>query len=510
MTNYREILRLRSIGLSKLEIAECLPCSRNTVAKVLALAEEKGLKWPLPDDMSDKQLAETLFPPNQSRVIHKMPDFEWVRKEKQRSGVTLNQLWLEYTEACCRSGELPYQASQFNKLYKEYLEKNSAVMHIDHKPGEILQVDWAGDTATVRDSVTGEDSPAYLFVATLPYSGYSYVEAFFSMNEANWITANVNALRYFGGSPRIIQCDNLKTGVKKNSREEVVINRNYQEFAEYYNLAILPCRVRAPKDKAAVEGTVGYISRFILGSLRNMQFFSLYELNDLIWQRLEDMNHRPFQKKDGSRASWFQEEKSFLLKLPASPFEPAEWRTATVGPNYHISVDGMNYSVPYEYIKQKVDVRITPAALEVFFDGNRICSHQRLRGRPNQYSTLEVHMPEKHQQYIQWNGERFCRWAAKIGPNTERVIKTVLSGYKVEQQGYRSCMGILKLADKYSVDRLENACTRALTYTPHPNLKQIKAILSSGMDKLDNELPGAEAPSVHGFVRGADYYRRDS
>ncbi len=211
---------------------------------------------------------------------------------------------------------------------------------------------------------------------------------------------------------------------------------DYRELAEHYGTAVIPARIRTPKDKAMVEGTVGVISTFILAAIRKEQFLSLSELNVAIRERLETFNHKPFQKKDGSRASAFEEEKPFLLTLPPRPFELATWKVASVGPNYHISVDGMNYSVPYEYIKQKVDVRITGATVEIFFDRNRICSHPRLHGRANQYSTAEDRMPPNHQQYIQWNGERFAKWAAKIGHNTETVVRAVLAGYKVEQQGY--------------------------------------------------------------------------
>lgn len=352
MTNYREILRLHSLGLNKTEIASSCQCARNTVAATLQRAANCGLQWPLPEEMSDKQLSERLFPTSPSKPVYKMPDYAYVHKELQRSGITLNLLWLEYCDQCRAAGEIPYQSTQFNKYYADYLTKVNATMHLNHKPGEVMQVDWAGDTAAVIDTDTGEIIPAYVFVATLPYSGYSYVEAFFSMNQDSWTTAHVNAYKYFGGVTRIIQCDNLKTGVQKHGKDEVVLNKSYQELAEHYGTAILPARVRAPKDKAAVEGTVGIISTFILAEL-------------------------------------------------------AIWKVATVGPNYHISVERMNYSVPFEYIKQKVDVRLTRSTVEVFYGGNRICSHPRLYGRFNQYSTIQAHMPPEHQKYVQWNGERF-------------------------------------------------------------------------------------------------------
>ena len=510
MTNYREILRMNSLGFNKTEIAQSLQCSRTTVRTVIRLAEEHNLQYPLPNSMSDKDLYEVLFPTAAGKLKYKMPDYEHVYKELQRDGVTLDLLWREYVDECRQSGELPYQSTQFNKYYNDFCAKKNATMHLNHKPGEIMQVDWAGDTTGIIDTDTGELIKVYVFVATLPFSGYSYVEGFFSMDQECWTTAHVNAYKYFGGVTKMIQCDNLKTGVLKHGKDEVELNRSYRELTEHYNTAVVPARVRSPKDKAFVEGTVGVISTFILAALRNRQFLSLPELNEAIWDKLYEFNHKPFQKKDGSRASMFEEEKPFLMQLPAEPFELSQWKVATVGPNYHIAVEKMNYSVPYEYIKQKVDVRLTRNMVEVFFSGNRICSHIRLYGRANQYSTNEEHMPPDHKKYVAWNGDRFIAWASKIGPNTEIVIKAILSSYKVEQQGYKSCLALLKLADKYSVQRLEKACTKALTYTPQPSFKHVKTILASGQDNLAPavEPTSQDASTQYGFTRGADYYGR--
>ena len=300
---------------------------------------------------------------------------------------------------------------------------------------------------------------------------------------------------------------------KLHRKDETVINKTYQEMAAHYGTAILPARPRSPKDKAAVEGTVGNVSTWILAALRNQQFFSLEEINEAIWDKLYDFNHKPFQKKEGSRAAVFEEERPFLLPLPPVPFEMAIWKIATVQYNYHISVDKQNYSVPYEYIKQKVDVRMTGRTVEVFFEGNRVASHPRLHGRPNQYSTLETHMPPDHQKFIQWNGERFIRWAEQIGEHTTAVVRHFLIQYKVEQQGYKSCMILLKLTDRYPPERLEAACRKALSFTLSPSFKSIQSILKSGQDKLPepDQTPTAprREPSKYSFTRGAEYYRRD-
>lgn len=511
MTNYKEILRLNSLKINNSQIASSCGCSRTTVVTVLQKAIEFGITWHLAADMSDRELSKLMFPNEASKLTYKMPDYEYVHHEMAKSGVTLTLLWFEYCDNCREKDEIPYQFTQFKKYYRDFVVSTKATMHINRKPGEIMEVDWAGQTATIIDTDTGEAIDAYVFVAALPYSGYSYVEAFLSQNQECWITAHINAYSFFGGVTRILVPDNLKTGVDKVTKSETIINKTYQEMAQHYGTAVIPARVKAPKDKSTVEGTVGIISSWILAAIRNQQFLSLRELNTVIKDKLHIFNNKPFQKKDGSRAILFADEKPFLLPLPPRAFELATWKIATVQYNYHIGVDNQNYSVPYEYIKQKVDIRLTKNVVEVFFDGNRICSHPRLYGRPNQYSTLEAHMPPNHQKYVSWNGERFRSWAAKIGGNSVVVVEMFLTANKVEQQGYKACMALLKLADKYSVARLEAACAKALSYTPRPSFKNIFAILKSGQDKIIDTEPAPSNAGEYGFTRGADYYtRRDS
>ncbi|WP_242999242.1 Mu transposase domain-containing protein [Enterocloster lavalensis] len=287
-------------------------------------------------------------------------------------------------------------------------------------------------------------------------------------------------------------------------------------MAEHYGTAIIPARVRAPKDKPNAEGSVGNISTWITAALRNEQFFSLSELNRAIRQKLEDFSHRPFQKKEGSRYEIFRDEEMPLLApLPATPYELAEWKQATVQFNYHISFAGMLYSVPHEYIKRKVDVRVTDKTIEIFYNHNRIASHRRLYGRKGQYSTITEHMPPSHQQYLEWNGDRFRKWAERIGSSTYQVVDAILTSKRVEQQSYRSCMGLLKLADKYSVDRLEAACRKALSFTATPSYKSIKNILDTGSNQAEMPDRGVatdrhtdSGKSSHALTRGADYYRR--
>ena len=507
-TNYREILRLDSLGFNHSQIAEAIPCSRTTVINALKMAREKNIKWPDVSSMSPRDVTRLFAPGSSLSVTYVLPDYDYVYKEMQKKGVTLNLLWIEYCQKCADSREVPYQLTQFKKLYRDYLSEKNVTMHLEHKPGEILQVDWAGDKAYYLDPYTGNKTPAYLFIAALPYSGYSYAEAFHDMKEASWIKAHVNAFSHFGGVTRIIQCDNLKTGVVKHGKDEIVLNKNYSALSEHYNTVIMPTRVRSPRDKALVENTVGKLTTFILAALRNQQFLSLEELNDSVWELLDEFNNNAFQKKEGSRYSMFLEERRFLQPLPQIPYEVCVWKTATVAPNYHISVEKMNYSVPYEYIRRKVDVRITDTVVEVFFNGTRLCSHSKLFGRANQYSTNPDHMPPGHKEYLQWNADRFIRWASTIGENTVTAIKALISSYKIEQQSYKSCLSILKLSDKYSAQRLENACRRALSLTPCPSYKHIQAILASGQDMIpEMSVRPNSSDDRYGFSRGTDQFK---
>jgi transposase len=503
MTKYREILRLHSRGISSRGIAVSLECSRNTIRKTLSRAEEEGICWPLPETMTDKALEQALFGEHTGTQSRKQPDFEYVHREMAKKGVTLSLVWNEYCQTCRIEGSHAFMYSQFCNLYQQYAATTKATLHIEHKPGERMEVDWAGDTASLQDTITGKSIPVYVFVAVLPCSGYAYAEGFLSRNQESWISAHVHTYQFFGGVSRILVPDNLKTGVSKADWYSPVINRVYHEMAEYYGTAVIPTGVRKPKEKASVEGAVGLLSTWATAALRNRQFLSLAELNEAMWQKLSDFNHKPFQKKPGSRESAFAEERPFLMALPDKPFEMSFWKVATVQLNYHIATDKMNYSVPYEYIKHTVDVRLTQNMVEVFFQGTRIASHRRLYGLPGQYSTVVEHMPEKHRQYTQWNAERFIRWAADIGPFTEQAVKALLASRKVEQQSYKSCIALLKLADTHSITRLEEACKKVLTYTLRPSFRSIRTVLIAGADTHEQT---SEDTGTHGFTRGVAYY----
>lgn len=510
MTQYREILRLNSMGLSNTSVGGSLGCSRNTVASVINRAKLKGIEWPLSLEISDSDLQNLLFPEKQSINSRKIPDCEKLHKEMAKSGVTLTLLFEEYCIECKSKGEIPLGYTQFCHHYRQYVLTTKATMHIRHKPGEQMEVDWAGQTAAVVDKETGEVIPAYVFVAVLTCSGYAYVRAYLSQDQESWIDAHINAINFFGGVTKIIVPDNLKTGIEKSDWYSPVINKSYHEMAEHYGTAIIPARVRRPKDKASVEGTVGIISTWIIAALRNETYFSLYDLNEAISKKLKIFNEKEFQKKPGSRYSAFvDDEREYLMPLPVNQYELALWKKLIPGFNYHVSVDKNFYSVPYEYIKHEMDVRITRSVVEIFYNNHRICSHPRLYGRAGQYHTIPEHMPEKHKSYAEWNAGRFISWANSIGNCTATVVKSILNCHKIEQQGYRACMGVLKLCDKYGIKRLEAACEKALSFTPNPSYKNIYSILRSGQDKLFS--PAEKVRTVdesYSFTRGAEYYGR--
>lgn len=510
MTKYREILRLYALRFSERNIAHSCGVSRNTVSKVIKAAEEKGISWPLDDYQTDIVLENKLFPKDEVHETSNrpMPDFAYIRKELLRNGVSKKLLWTEYCENCRMDGKESLMYSQFCYYIQQDEQKRHATMHIPRKPGEQVEVDWAGDPAHIIDPDTGEITDAWIFVGAFSYSQYTYAEAFINEKQKSWITAHIHMFEFFGGVPRIIVPDNCTTAVnhKQSDWYTPKLNTVYHEMAEHYNVAIIPARVRKPKDKPGAEGNVGNISTWITAALRDEQFFSLAELNQAIRSKLNAYNARDFQKKEGSRTSLFLgEEMPLLAPLPATLFEMCEWKEATVQFNYHIAVDKMYYSVPHQYIKDKVDVRVTDTTIEIFYHNDRIASHKRIYGRPGQYSTVTAHMPEDHQKYLEWNGDRFRKWARSIGTNTAKVIDAILTSGRVEQQSYRACMGLLKLSEKHTPQKLEAACEKALQYSHSPSYKSIKNLLSNLSETQPEECNEKKANN-YGITRGAGYY----
>jgi transposase len=512
MSKEKQILQLRIKGYSQRRIADTLKVSRNTVAKVFKALQEHPVTEDSLNTLNDQELHQQLFPEESQVPILVTPDYDYIHKELLKSGVTLKLLWDEYVDTCRRSGKPPYMYSQFCKLYQDYVNQHRLTMHIRHKPGDKLMVDWVGTPLPLYDKLTGKSCKVYLFVATLPFSMYCFAKACLTLKEEDWINVHISMYEYFGASTRLIIPDNLKTGILSNKKyEDPIVNRAYQELADHYQTAILPARVLAPKDKAAVEGTAGQVTSHIIAKLRNRQFFDINEMNTAIRKELDRFNHNEFQKRDGSRYSVFMEEEfPFMQPLPKYPYEFAQWKTATVQLNYHIGIDYQNYSVPSEYVKKKVDVRYTKIMIEVFYKGSRISSHTRLYGRRGQYSTVIDHIPANHQLYSEWDSARFLKWAAGIGDSTKEVVQKLFDSYRVEEQAYKGCLSLLKLADQYSPERLENACRIALIRIPSPRYKNIRLILEAGQDKKRDETSQSRsslsASNKYAYVRGASYY----
>ncbi len=456
MRKIMEILRLgMTRSLSDREIARSLCVSHATVAKYITLAEKAGLTYDKAQDMDDSVLLSFLEKnkvPLQKKSYPE-PDWTYIYAELRKKGVTLELLWQEYKNVYPDG----YQHTQFSEYYRRWKERLSPTMRQVHKAGEKMFVDYAGHTVPIYDRLTGAIREAQIFVAVLGASNYTYSEATYDQSLPNWIASHVRTFEYFGGVAGAVIPDNLKSGVSKASRYEPDINPTYHDMAVHYCTVIMPARAGKPKDKAKVEVGVQIVERWILASLRNRKFFSLSELNEAIRELLVKLNEKPFKKLAGCRKEWFERiEKPALIKLPEAPYVFAEWKKATVNIDYHIDVNGHYYSVPYPLVHEKMDVRYTAYTVEIFFRGNRVASHIRddTRGR---HSTINEHMPKSHREYLEWSPSRIISWAKTIGISVAEVVETILNTRGYPEQGYRSCLGILRLAKRYSPERLEAA-----------------------------------------------------
>jgi transposase len=505
MRRIKEVLRLHhESGLGQRQIGRSLGISHATVREYLRRAAESGISWPLPDTLSDTQLEHRLFPPPIMIPAGErpLPDWSSQYKELKRKGVTLFLLWQEY-KAIYPEG---YQYSRFCDLYRAWASKVDVSMRQTHKAGEKMFVDYAGQTLPVTNPKTGEIRQAQVFVATLGASSYTYAEATWTQTLPDWIGSHTRAFAFFGGVTEILVPDNLKSGVTTPCRYEPGINRTYMDLAAHYGTAIIPARVRKPKDKAKVESGVQVAERWILASLRNRTFFSLGEANVSIAELLTQLNDRPFQKLPGSRREMFETlEKSTLKQLPAQPYTYAEWEKAKVHIDYHVEVDGHYYSVPYQLIKQRLHVRVTAHTVECFLKGQRVASHRRSTHK-GKHTTVTEHMPKAHQQYAEWTPQRLVRWAASHGPNTSGLVEAIMRKRVHPQQGFRSALGLMRLGKQYGPQRLENACERALA-TGAISYKSVASILKENLDKQPVQKAQESAePIEHGNIRGAGYY----
>jgi len=505
MRKIKEVLRLHfEHRQSARQIAKSCNIARSTVKEYLRRAEQARLTWSLSPEMDDATLENQLFPPAPLISLEKrqMPPMEYLHRERRRKGVTLQLLWHEYKEANPEG----YQYSQFCERYRQWTQKLDLCLRQEYRAGEKLFVDYAGQTIPLQDPLTGVTQEAYLFVATLGASNYTFVEATLSRDLFSWIQSHVHAFEFFHGVSEILIPDNLKTGVTHPCRYEPDINPTYLDLAEHYGTVVIPARVHKAKDKAKVESAVLIAERWILAALRNHTFFRPEELNQAIRVKLQDFNLRKFQKMETTRKELFETlDRPALKPLPPKPYEYADWKKATVNIDYHIEIDHHYYSVPYQLAREQVEARITLATIEVLFKNKRITSHARSY-RKGGFTTLKEHMPKAHQQYLEWTPSRIIRWAQQLGPNTEKLVTHILENKPHPQQGFRSCLGIIRLGKQYSKERLEAACAYALSINGF-FYKSVQSILKNRLDQKHTLLPKKEEsapllPLHHPNIRG--------
>ena len=509
---YREILRLMVLGYGKFKIHLSTGHSRTSIAKVIKRVADLQLSVEDLLSKTDAELHEIMFSEEILVSNKRMPDFDALRKELKRPGVTKMLLWQEYMRECAQLGVQAYGRSQFFQLFRLDDAKANVTMHISRKPGVIMEVDWSGDPFPIFDGSTDKTLKTHIFVAVLPFSQYMYVEAFPDERLPSWIYGHIHAFEFFGGVTRELVPDNCKTAVLANDADGIKLNETYRELSEHYGTIIIPARVRRPRDKASVEGGVHWTQTLILAPLRNQQFFSLAELNRAIRNQLDIVNGQAFQKKEGSRREIFEkEEKEYLLPLPSVQYEMAEWKVATVQSSSHIAADKKMYSVPYMYIGKKVDVKITRLLVEVYYKHARIAVHKRSYDPKERYVTNSTHLPKDKQDTGKWNGTSLRDWALRIGDSTFAAIDSLLTTARYEQHAYRSCLAVLNLSKAYSESLLELACMETIA-NGRVSLRQIKAkikILSKKPNRRDQK-KDQEVTEInpHGVTRGAGYFER--
>jgi transposase len=503
MRKIREVLRLR-LGqeLSQRVVARSLGLSLGAVNGYLSRARRAGLGWPLPEELDDERLEALLYPPPPDVPGERRPVPDWaeVHRELRRPNVTLGLLWEEYRDHAPDG----FGYSWFCELYRAWSGRLKPTLRQIHVAGERMFVDFAGHTMEVFDGATGEARRAEIFVAVLGASSYTYAEATWSQALPDWIGAHVNALAFFGGAPRQIVCDNLRSGITRACFYEPMINRTYADMAAHYRTAVIPARPYKARDKAKVEVGVQVVQRWILARLRHRRFFSLAELNLAIRELLVELNERPMRGWGVTRRALYEQlDRPALQALPSMPYEYAEWRRCRVNLDYHIEIERHYYSVPFRLLRQEIEARITTKTVEIFHRGKLVAAHLRslLRHRP---STVADHMPSSHRRYRDWTHERIRREAAAIGDDTATLVELILSSRPHPEQGFRSCIGILRLQKNYGAERIDAACARALAL----GTRSYRSVATILRNRQDGKTPAeAGQPGMfHENIRGPGYY----
>lgn len=503
MEKFREIIRLHELGRNQTEISRSCKIARSTVQDYLRRAAAKSLKYAQLEQMSDSE-AQSLIGKGK-RKTNASPEtiaYDHIHRELAKKGVTLALLWQEGLD----TGDWSCSYGNFCRRYNKWKGRHNLSMRQIHKPGDKLFVDYSGLTVPVIDPATGNVDQAEIFVACFGASNYTYAEATPSQALSHWIGSHQRALAFYGGVPAAIVPDNLKSGVTDPCRYEPGINRSYHDFAEHYGVAVIPARVRKPRDKAKVEKAVQEVERQILAPLRHRQFTNLTDLNEAIREYLGKLNNRKMKGYGLSRLALFERTDQPELKpLPAYPFVFATWKSARVNVDYHIEVAKHYYSVPYWFARREVTVKVSEQLVEVFYDHGRIAAHPRSIAQ-YRHTTLPDHMPPEHWAYKHQSKERFIAWAEQIGPHTKTQVNAIFDKKVHEEQAFRSVKGLQRLATQHGPQRLEFACRRANGFGM-TGLRRLKAILKSHLDEVPMVADEPDSPTIeHDNLRGQHYY----
>ncbi|HTP28466.1 MAG TPA: IS21 family transposase [Anaeromyxobacteraceae bacterium] len=505
MRKTREILRQKwELGRTHREIAASVGQSLGAVAMTLGRALAAGLDWAQTQALTDVGLEELLYGPRAEATARPMPEFEYLHAERRKPGVTLELLHLEYLEKQPDG----YRYTQFCEHYRAWLKKRGLTMRQEHRAGEKLFVDYSGKKPHIVDPQTGEVIEVELFVAVLGASNYTFAEATLTQRGPDFIASHLRTFSFLGGVTGALVPDQLKSGVVVPCRYEPGIQRTYEEMALHYGTAVLPARPAHARDKAKVEVGVLIAQRWILARLRNETFFSLATLNERIAELLEELNDRRMRVYGASRRELFERlDRPALKPLPTTPFQYCEWKKVRLNIDYHAEVDHHYYSAPHPLVHEELEARFTATTVELLHRGERVASHLRSYRRGG-HTTVAEHMPKAHQKHLDWTPSRFIHWAATIGPNTQALVEAILAERRHPEQGYRSCLGILRLAKRFGHDRLEVASARAFAVRAR-SYRHVESILKNSLDRLPSPAEGSDegaTPTVHENIRGRGYF----
>ena len=506
MRTTREILRQKwELKRTHRDVAASVGLSLGGVAVVLSRATKAGLDWAAVQGLSDDELEERVYGVRSAQDDRVIPDCSYLHAERKKPGVTLQLLHMEYLEK--NPSGLRYTA--FCDRYRDWLKRRGLRMHQEHLAGEKLFIDYAGKKPHVVDPKTGEVIEVELFVAVLGASNYTYAEATRTQRGPEFIASNARALTFIGGVPGALVPDQLKSAVTVACRYEPGIQRTYAEFARHNGTAVVPARPARPRDKAKVEVAVQIVERWVVARLRHETFFSLEALNERIAELLEDLNNRKMRRYGVSRRELFERiDRPALKPLPLEPFVYAEWKNARLNIDYHVELDHHYYSAHHTLVHELLEARLTATTVELFLRSERVASHLRSYKRGG-YTTLAEHMPRAHQKHLEWSPSRLIHWGASIGPKTRELVEAILAERRHPEQGYRSCLGLLRLGKSYGNERLEAASARALTVHAR-SYRHVESILKKGLDRLPLPVELSEdegvTPVVHENIRGGGYY----